>query len=187
MITVAAGGGKESTLDPTDFPALRVPTFKIRGHASTLITLGLEGIAKDAPEVSFVHDHPGTVPTPLTQNMPSILGFILRTSIYLFGRWICVPLEESGERHLYLATSARFPPASGAGDNSGIPLGDAVDIAQGTTGPASGVYSVAWDCESSPSPVVQKLLAGYRESGMVEEILRHTESEFKRITAVKGP
>ena len=32
---------------------------------------------------------------------------------------------------------------------------------------------------------VQKLLAGYRDKGTVEEIARHTESEFDRITKQK--
>ncbi|RDL40014.1 Uncharacterized protein BP5553_04354 [Venustampulla echinocandica] len=180
-VVTVAGGGIEGKLDSTDFPALRIRFIAIRGHIATLITLGLESIARNAPEVSFVHDYPGTVSTALTKNMPGILGYIARASIYFFGRWICVPLEESGERHLYLATSARFPPASGDGDNSGVPLGDGFDVAQGTTGAGSGVYSVGWDCESA-SAAVQKLLAGYREKGLPEDIWRHTESEFKRIT-----
>jgi hypothetical protein len=55
-------------------------------------------------------------------------------------------------------------------------------VARGTTGEVgSGVYSICWD-GASASPTVEKLLAGYRDKGMVEEIWRHTESEFKRIT-----
>lgn len=140
-------------------------------------------MAKTAPDVSFVHDYPGTVDTTLSRRMEGIAGVVLRAYIYFLGRWVCVPIEETGERHLYLATSARYPPVSGGeGRGFAVPLGDGVDVARGTTGGVgSGVYSVGWDGESS-FPVVWKLLAGLREKGMVEDVWRHTESEFKRIT-----
>jgi hypothetical protein len=182
VVTVAAGG-LEGPLDPTDIPARHVALTAIRGHLSTLIDLGLEAIAETAPEVSFVHDYPGIVNTPLFDHMEGIFGLVMRTSIYLIGRWICVPVKESGERHLYLATSAKFPPTTGgSGRGFSIPLGDGIDVAQGTTGVVgSGVYAVQWDCESG-ARASQKLLARFRDNGVVEEIWRHTESEFKRIT-----
>lgn len=98
----------------------------------------------------------------------------------LLRTYVFVPLDESGERHLYLATSARFPPVRGG--SAAVRLGDGVGIAVGTTGEiGSGVYSVGRDCESA-SHAVRELLAGLREKGMVEEVWRHTEGEFKRIT-----
>jgi hypothetical protein len=182
---VAVGGGTlEGPIDPTDFPALRVPLLKLRGHLTTLITLGLEAVARTAPEVSFVHDYPGTVNTPLMTHAKGLHGVLVRAYVSLFGRWVCVPVEESGERHLYLATSSRFQPVSGK--NAGIQLGDGVEVAVGTTGEiGSGMYSVGWDCGSA-SPAVRELLAGLREKGMVDEIWRHTEEEYKRIAAEDG-
>jgi hypothetical protein len=119
-IVTVAGGGHEGPLDPTDFPALRVPLLDLRGHLSTLISLGLEAVARTAPEVSFVHDYPGTVNTPLSSRMKNVpQAPIRRVDAY-------VPVEESGERHLYLATSARFPSVrdrSAAGDGVGVALG----------------------------------------------------------------
>jgi hypothetical protein len=183
-IVTVGGGTLEGPIDPTDFPALRVPLLKIRGHLTTLITLGLEAIAETAPEVSFVHDYPGTVNTPLMTHAKGLHGVLVRTYVGLFGRWVCVPIEESGERHLYLATSSRYRPANG--NESGIQLGDGVEVAMGTTGEVgSGVYSVGWDCESA-SPAVRELLTGLREKGMVDEIRRHTQGEYKRITAKDG-
>jgi hypothetical protein len=183
-IVTVGGGTLEGPIDPTDFPALRVPLLKLRGHLITLITLGLEAVERTAPEVSFVHDYPGTVNTPLMTHAKGLHGVLVRAYIGLFGRWICVPIEESGERHLYLATSGKFQPASGK--NAGIQLGYGVEAAVGTTGEiGSGVYSVGWDCESA-SPAVRELLAGLREKGMVDEIWRHTEGEYKRIVAKDG-
>jgi len=131
-----------------------------------------------------VHDYPGTVNTALLSRMKGVSGALMRAYVYLLGRWVCVPVEESGERHLYLATSARFPPLRGG--NDAVRLGDGVGVALGMSREIrTGVYSVGWDCESS-SRAVQELLAGLRGKGMVEEIWRHTEGEFKRITELDG-
>lgn len=180
-VVIVGVGGYEGPLDPTDFQARRIPLTQIRGHLTTLISLGLGAVATTAPDVSFVHNFPGAVKTALFSRMEGVRGVVMRTYFGLIGRWICVPIEECGERHLYLATSARYPPLSG--ECSAVPAGHGVEVAEGTTGKVgSGVYSILWDGESSSS-AVKKLLAGYRDDGMVEELWRHTESEFNRITA----
>ena len=129
-----------------------------------------------------MHDHPGTVNTPLLRRMDGLVGVLMRAFIYLVGYWKSVPIEECGERHLFLATSGRYPPAVGLEDSgSGVLVGDGVDLAKGTTGEVgSGVYSVEWD-GASASPAVQQLLAGYRSEGIVEEIWRHAEGVFDRV------
>ncbi|KAH6667629.1 hypothetical protein B0J14DRAFT_602708 [Halenospora varia] len=167
-IVTVGGGGQEGPFDTSDFSALRVPLPQLKGHLCSLITLGLEAVAKTAPDVSFVHDYPGTVKTPLLDGMPEEM---LKNLVF-------VPLEECGERHVYLATSGRFPPMKGK--CTMISSEDESDAALGTTGEVgSGVYSVGADCDSA-SIEVQKLLAGFREKGLVEEVCRHTESEFER-------
>ena len=182
VVTVGRGGD-EGPLDSSDFPARHVPLFSLRGHLSTLISLGLETVARMAPDVSFVHDYPGTVDTSLPSRMEGLMGVVIRAYIRLMGHWICVPIQESGERHLYLATSAKYPPVSGGSDPGfAVPLEEGTDVARGTTGQiGSGTYSVGWDGEGA-SPVVVKLLTGYRDEGMLDQIWRHTESEFERIT-----
>ena len=181
-VVFVAGGGLEGPLDTSDLPGRRVPMTRIRAHLCTLISLGLESIARVNPEVSFVHNYPGTVDTPLSSRVRGVVGVLLRAYIFLLGRWICVPIEECGERHLYLATSAKFAPATADNDNgSGVPLANGAKVARGITGElSSGLYSVGWD-GTSASPTVEKLLAGYRAQGMVDKIWQHTESEFKRI------
>ncbi|KAL1954727.1 hypothetical protein VTO42DRAFT_780 [Malbranchea cinnamomea] len=170
VVTVLRGS-LEGPLDPGDLPGLRVPLLELRSHIASLMTLGLESVAKMAPEVSFVHDYPGSVDTPLFRQMSSIFGVSNNAPM--------VPIEESGERHLYLATSARFPPKKGS--SAAVPLQVGADIAVGTTGEVgSGVYSVGHDCESGSSDVLS-LLADLREKGMVEEVWNHTDGEFRRI------
>jgi len=70
---------------------------------------------------------------------------------------------------------------------SGIPLPDGVAVARRTNGETgSGVYSVDWDGESA-RPKVERLLAQYRKAGMVEQVWRHNEEEFNRITGLGVP
>ena len=130
-----------------------------------------------------MHADPGGVKTALYDRVEGIFGVLMRAFVFLVGYWVFVPVKECGERQLYVATSGRYPPAVVEGeDASGVPLGDGVELARGTTGEVgSGVYSVGWDGMSA-SAKVEKLLAGYRDKGMVEEVRRHTESEFDRIT-----
>ncbi|GAP82450.1 putative short-chain dehydrogenase reductase SDR [Rosellinia necatrix] len=172
-VVTVGGGGHESGLDAADFPALQVPQDKLRGHLTSLVTLGLEAVARTAPDVSFVHDYPGTVRTKLLAYLPEEA---LRTLEFM-------PLEESGQRQLYVATSSRFPPASGV-EAAGVPLGDGVEIAVGTSGvTASGVYSVGSDCESA-SPAVLELLSAMRAHGLVRRVHQHTDDEFRRVTNI---
>ena len=107
-VSSRVGAGNEGPLDPNDLPALHVPFLRLRGHLCTLLSLGLEAVARTAPEVTFVHDYPGTVQTTLVSRIEGVRGVLLRAYVWLLGRWICVPIEKSGERHLYLATSAKY-------------------------------------------------------------------------------
>ena len=131
--------------------------LKVVGHASTVLTLGLEALAQRAPNVSFVHTHPGTVATPTIDRLGGVVGVVLRIVTYLFGRWICVPIEESGQRHLFFATSDRYK-ASGDTGTDGVALhqdvDEAVDI-YGTRG--GGVYSIIWDGECADEKIQQML------------------------------
>ncbi|KLJ07874.1 hypothetical protein EMPG_16656 [Blastomyces silverae] len=172
-VVTVAGGTHEGLLDPTDFPALRLPLKELRGHLASLVTLGLEAVSRIAPDVSFIHCHPGSVDTPLFRHMHGQPGKQSPFEVSM------VPIEESGERHLYLATSSRFPARQG--NSASVPLPDGTDISIGTTGTiGGGVYSVGSDCETA-SPHVKKLLTELRDKGMIEEIWNHTEEEFKQI------
>ncbi|PGH06272.1 hypothetical protein GX51_02469 [Blastomyces parvus] len=172
-VVSVAGGTHEGLLHPTDFPALRIPLKELRGHLASLVTLGLEAVSKMATDVSFVHCHPGSVDTPLFRHMHSQPG---KQSPF---QACMVPIDESGERQVYLATSSRFPAKQG--NSAPVLLPDGSGISVDTTGIiGGGVYSVGSDCEPASSDVIQ-LLAELRDKGMLEEVWNHTEEEFKRI------
>jgi hypothetical protein len=107
--------------------------------------------------------------------------YLMITGVYkVIGRWVYIPEEEVGERHLFLATSSKYPSLKMEAD--GLKLVDGVQVARGIDGNVgSSVYSIRQNCESA-APEVEKLLAGLRKEGLVEKVWAHTEAEFKRIT-----
>lgn len=180
VVTVFAGG-KESRLDTSDFQGWNISALSARGHLASLVTLSLEALAKKAPEVTFIHNFPGAVKTDLAKDAKGITMSVLKAVFMIIGPFIYIPNQECGERHLFLATSAKYPTGTGK-DASGVPLAGELVAARGTSGEiGSGLYTVGSDGESA-GPKVIELLAKSRKEGVVEKIWKHTEEEFKRIT-----
>ncbi|KAI9828097.1 MAG: hypothetical protein M1832_003624 [Thelocarpon impressellum] len=180
VVTVGVSG-KEGPLFTDDFQGWKVPILSQRGHLGSLLTLSLEALAQKAPDVSFIHDFPGPVKTDLARDAKGAVMAVLKVAFKIVGPFVYIPNEESGERHLFLATSARYPAGASVDASSGVPLADGLAVARGTTGESgSGVYSVGSDGESA-GPKVEALLAQFRKDGTSEEMWNHTEGEFKRI------
>jgi hypothetical protein len=151
---------------------------------ASLITLSLEAIAKKAPDVTFIHDFPGPVRSGLGKDFTGFAMFLLKTVFKIIGPFIYIPTVESGERHVFLATSARYPAAEAGDSGSGVSLEDGVIVARGINGTqGSGVYSVDWDGESA-SPKVESVLEGYRKEGMEDKVWKYIEDDYRRITGV---
>ncbi|KAL6234365.1 hypothetical protein BDW75DRAFT_212543 [Aspergillus navahoensis] len=174
VVTVGAAGF-EGPIGTSDFGALRVPPGQVRGHVATLMTLGLEAVARHAPSVAFIHDYPGTVDTPLTRRVMSGTG--------------SAPVDwmdptESGERHLYLLTSARYP---GKDEDArlarldgdvGVPGPEVIRGANGGIG--GGVYAVGSNGECVSTETLG-FVDDLRQDGMVDLVWEHTVGEFERI------
>ena len=96
--------------------------------------------------------------------------------------------EECGERHLFMATSARYPArdAAGAGVATSVKLVDGVEVAEGTDArKGSGVYLPDAQNESA-GPKVVALLKKMEQEGLDKELWKHTEDEFVRICGIKA-
>ncbi|KAL5465109.1 hypothetical protein PMIN06_000848 [Paraphaeosphaeria minitans] len=108
-------GTKEGPLAAAELQMRSVKSpLRARGQAASAVTLLLEEVGRRAPEVGFVHTYPGFVSSNIGRDfgvMAKGLG------------WVYVPVEESGERNLWLCTSARFAGAAGKTD---------VEVAVGT-------------------------------------------------------
>jgi hypothetical protein len=180
VVTVLAAG-HEGPIDADDFQSRNVPLRNVRGHNVSMTDLMLEHMATLAPEVSFVHDYPGPVKSGFGRETNSVLMKVAITIFKIVGPLVYVPIRESGERHLFFATSARYPPWSGV-EAVGVPASGEGAVSGGTNGElGSGVYAVNWDGESA-KPKSLQVLATMRNEGMVEQLWQHTMAEFKRVT-----
>ncbi|KAF9531938.1 hypothetical protein CPB83DRAFT_904069 [Crepidotus variabilis] len=179
-----SGGPHAGQIHINDFQARNLPLRALRGHLTSMSILALETLAKSAPDVSFIEQSPGIVTTNLGKDATGLLFTIVQIVLIILGPLISISEEESGARHLFIATSARYSPAAGEDANSGVPLTDGAAIARGTTGVSgSGVYAIDWDGESA-SAKAEAILANFRQQGIAKVVWDHTEGEFKRITDI---
>lgn len=181
VVTVLAAG-HEGQIFKDDFQSRNIPFRSVRGHNVSMTDMMLEQLARTAPEVSFVHDYPGPVKSGFGRETNSILMRVAITIFKIIGPLIYIPTKESGERHLFFATSARYPPLGVESAKAGVPVPSGVPVAVGTNGEeGSGVYAIHWDGESAGSESLG-VLAKLRDEDMVNQVWEHTVSEFKRVT-----
>ncbi len=207
------GGTKEGALFASDFSgrslcaahhsgsgssttAAASVQVQLRAHTSSMMTLALESLALEAPDVSFVHSFPGFVRTSHGRNVraasSSSVG-LLKAVMKVVGPIVAVPVAEAGERQLFFATSARFPAryVYGAGmdvaDTAGVApappaaVGGGV-VAKGTDARiGSGVYSVNFDGEAQAEKV-EDAVQMLRDEDLVRRLWLHTVGEFVRVT-----
>lgn len=148
-------------------------------HSATLTSLFLEEAAARHPSVSFVHGFPGVVKTGLlTGAFPSWMKWPLEHTIIPVMTPFMVPLQEAGERFVFLATSARYPPrqVAGGSKSAGVPLPGGVDVAKGANNEA-GAYLLEWNGEETEG----KVMAKYRKEGMRKQIWDHAHEVIERV------
>ena len=179
VVTILAGTF-EGKLYTEDISGRRTPLRDARAHLTSAMTLALEGFARKAPEVSFVHNYPGAVNTNLIR---AESGWYMQPmkwwSKFKFrNQWM--GFDECGERHCYLCISGKYP--SQVGVSHGVVVGDVDEAAKGTNGETGGgVYTIDADGESGKDENLEVLKA-HRDRGYVEVIQNHLEAEFTRIT-----
>ena len=181
VISVLDAGG-EAPLNLTDLPLKTHYSLKnCAQHAITMNSLAMEHLASAAshPQTSFVHSFPGIVRTRLARGLGSVTRLAVNALMVLTKPWE-VSLEESGERHLYAATSPRFAPGAQA---SGTGVSRTDDVAEGSDGRlGSGFYRLAADGETfAPSRVLQQ----YREDGTREMVWKHTKHTVDLFASVR--
>ena len=155
-----------------------------RDHAAFITTLSLESHHKDHPDVSFIHNFPGVVKSGITRGTSGPVLTALRALIRVFGSLFYMPPDEAGDRHVFLATSARY--SAGSSDPAaGVPLSvvDGLSLARGTDGGfGSGVYSINASGESA-GPKVEEALASLRSRGMMEKVMNTINADTEMALA----
>ena len=146
---------------------------KAAAHAITMTDFAFEEMAKKNPTISFVHAYPGVVKTGYAKET----GFAVRAATQLLLRVLSpwtVGIVESGDRHLYAATSAAYPPS--AGEKRGVEVGED-GVKKGSAGEVgSGAYLIGSDGEMRAN---EKVLMGMRNQDAGTKIWEHTMKMFE--------
>ena len=140
--------GEESVIDFDNLDLQRHFSLrKAAAHAITMNDFTFEEMAKKNPGVSFVHAFPGAVKTGFAKEASFAIraaSQLALVALSVFSR-MTVGIEESGERHLFAATSAAYPPSDG--QKSGVEVGEG-GVKKGSAGAVgSGTYLIGTDGE----------------------------------------
>lgn len=167
------GAGKEGPIIEDDLDLRKPKNFTVSSamfHSATMLTLSLEHFAAENPRISFAHQFPGFVATPLINRMSSgFKGAVIRI-LAPVARLFAMDIDEAGRRGLFTATSARY-----SVDNGIVPLDGGLQKAERTKG---GVFLVN---EHGDSINNEKVLADYRRRGVDKKIWEHTQGVFASI------
>lgn len=175
MVSVLSPGEESTALDLQNLDLKRDFTLKKAAlHAITMTDFCFEEAAKKHPSVSFVHTFPGAVKTGFMKETGPLIRLGGKLIYALIGPWT-IDITESGERHLYAATSGVYPARENDG---GVEAGgEAIKI--GSAGEVgSGAYLVGSDGERRAN---DNALQELRQKGAGETIWDHTMKIFQSV------
>lgn len=181
VVSVLAPGEESNALD---FNNLDLKTnFSLRNaalHATCMNDFAFEEAAKKYPTTSFIHAFPGAVKTGFLKETGVLTRLGSKVLLNLFTPWT-VNITESGEHHLYVATSGKYPARENDG---GVALGQGETISKSSDGAVgNGAYFVGSDGEFRGKENVLKEL---RAQGAGEKIWQHTLDIFEKIRGPPG-
>ncbi|KAJ9603606.1 hypothetical protein H2200_011792 [Cladophialophora chaetospira] len=155
VVSVYAAGAEDKLYqDDLSLRNLKIYTYNYaRSHMCYMHTLFFEALSQQYPgKLSLIHIFPGLVPGPGFHNPELPLWFRILfhyIMLPLFGRWITMKPEESGQRMLNLATG-QHPPGQASVSPAKTSTSTSDALVTGTDGkPGSGVYSLTWSGESN--------------------------------------
>ncbi|KAK6811789.1 hypothetical protein RU639_012348 [Aspergillus parasiticus] len=177
VVSVLAGG-QEGKIEEDNLDLQKSWTIMKAGmYAATLNSLAAEHLATLYPSISFVHVFPGIVRTPL---MNKTMGSIAGSIVSFLSRPMSISPQESGERHVFISTSAAYPPAAPEDPtNAGVPLVEGVKTSVASTGKiGGGSYILNYDGANAAK---ERLMSGYRAEDFPKKIWAHTLETFKKV------
>lgn len=168
-VVCVLGAGGEGRLILEDLSLKENYTMRnCANHAITMTSLAMDELAQAHPSVSFIHTYPGVVNTDLTRDMGTVAHAAAKVILSLSSPWI-VPFQESGERHLYLATNGKFGPQRT--QVSTRPHREKADTV---------VKAYLVDGCGIPRQNL-KLLRKYKEEGVGKAVWTHTLDVFRKV------
>ena len=145
-------------------------------YCVTMTDFAFEELAKANPTVSFVHDFPGGVKTGFLKESNVLLRVAGNILMNVVLRPWMTSIEESGERHLFAATSRKYVSRDGQEQGVGFEKGDSGKGSDGELG--SGAYLIGSTGEQRGN---EKALEQQRSKGAGEKIWKHTVEVFERV------
>jgi hypothetical protein len=142
-------------------------------HATTMNSLAAGELAKANPGTTFIHAYPGLVKTNIAQGFGPALRFVMKGAMAVFTPF-SVPIKESGERHLFAATSDIYSPQAETVES-------AVSGIDGVKG--SGAYRLNWNGDVRAD---SKMLNEYRAQGVGKKVWEHTLEVFEKVCGKDG-
>ncbi|PWY70810.1 short-chain dehydrogenase/reductase [Aspergillus sclerotioniger CBS 115572] len=140
------------------------------GNSKPCLSRVVSHLAAAYPQISFIHSFPGVVRTRLGRDFGAVTKYALDALMVLARPWE-IPLDESGERHLFAATSLRFPPR--------LYKDGVLDAAEGSDGcMGSGFYRLGSTGSTYRS---SKIMGQYRVEGVRGSIWKHTLDVFAMV------
>lgn len=177
VVSVLAPGGEGSTINFQDLDLKH--NFSLGSAATYCVTMtdfAFEELAKANPSVSFVHSFPGGVKTGFFKESNTLIRFGAKILTDIVARPWMTSIEESGERHLFAATSRRY--VSRDGSEHGVSYGEG-ESGKGTDGEVgSGAYLLGLQGEWRGN---EKALQELRLNGAGEKIWQHTIKVFETV------
>jgi hypothetical protein len=187
-IVAILAGGKESELDFNDLECRNnFNGFKAAANGGTQTSLIFEELAKTNPNITFIHKFPGFVATGVLDKMMGTAKGLYAIPAQI-ARWVLIPIiqlfsaspDVAGERGLFVATSARYPPAQPKTGASGVALPNGVEVARSsiiTEGKGNGVYLLDENDESAPDVPI---MISYRQENKSKLVMESTMSVWDR-------
>jgi NAD(P)-dependent dehydrogenase (short-subunit alcohol dehydrogenase family) len=178
------GGGFEGNINADDLDLKHnYNIVSCAMHSVTMTSLAMEHLAA-SHRASFVHVFPGLVGTNIYTNSFSAP----LAAIYNYGVWplmypFSVDIEESGQRHLFHATSERYPDST-VKKSEVTSARDEDRVAMGSDGVlGSGAYLMNWKGETSAAG---KKMQRLRAQGMAQNVWNHTTKLLSRASSFDG-
>lgn len=126
-----------------------------------------EELAKANPKTSFIHSSPGIVKTQIAAGLGPVLHIALNALMAVIKLWT-ISLQESGETHVFQATSNIYPPSSIAKEAAVV----------GSNGVKGGGYLLGSD--GAPNGAMA-ILEKHRSEGVGDQIWKHTLDVFEKV------
>ncbi|PGH13901.1 hypothetical protein AJ80_06170 [Polytolypa hystricis UAMH7299] len=182
VISVLAAGQESSALHLTDLSLkTNFSDSACANHTITMNSLAIEELAAKFPRTTFIHAYPGIVKTKLDREFGWLMRGMWKGASVLATPWV-VPVKESGERFVFMATSKRFPPKT---ENAMRDKGEAEEgVERGSDGVrGSGGYTLGWD---GGFALKEKVMSKYRTEGVGKVVWEHTLDVFNKICGTGG-